>query len=96
MTRIMGLAVLALLAVGCATNSSVKEQISPLADRISALEKQGADTNAKVADLAKKVELHISRLQLLEFPRERRLVHRQVDGTMAVQRRVQDRVRDRQ
>jgi uncharacterized protein (UPF0335 family) len=52
----MGLAVLSLLAVGCATNSSVKEQLNPLADRITALEKQNADTNAKLADLAKKVD----------------------------------------
>jgi uncharacterized protein (UPF0335 family) len=56
MTRIMGIAVLALLSVGCATSSSVKEQLNPLADRITALEKQNADMGAKLADLSKKAD----------------------------------------
>ncbi|ACG74218.1 conserved hypothetical protein [Anaeromyxobacter sp. K] len=48
MMRMAGLLVLGLLAAGCATNGSVKQQIDPLADRITAVEQQQAAMNAKL------------------------------------------------
>lgn len=56
MTRMLGLAVLAMLAVGCATSGSVKEQIAPLSDRLSNVE-------AKLADLDKKVDAQAGEAQ---------------------------------
>ena len=54
MTRILGLAVIAALATGCATTSSVKEEMAPLSSKVTALEPQDAAMNAKLADLGKK------------------------------------------
>jgi hypothetical protein len=48
MTRIVGAALFGLLVAGCATDASVKKQIDPLADRVTALEKAQASTNAKL------------------------------------------------
>jgi chromosome segregation ATPase len=48
MNRMLGIAVLALLATGCATNSSVKQQIDPLSTRLGAVESQLADMNRKL------------------------------------------------
>ena len=58
MTRILGLAVVAMLAVGCATSGSVKEQVAPLSDRLSNVE-------AKLADLNKKVDAQSTDVQAL-------------------------------
>jgi predicted nucleic acid-binding Zn-ribbon protein len=54
MKRIVGLMAVALLAAGCATNSSVKEQIDPLASRLTSVEQKQADLDAKLADLSKR------------------------------------------
>ncbi len=48
MKRIVGVVVFAFLVAGCATNASVKKQLEPLEQRLSALEKQDADQNAKL------------------------------------------------
>ena len=48
MGRIVGAVLFGLLVAGCATDASVKKQIDPLADRVTALEKAQAATNAKV------------------------------------------------
>ena len=45
MTRIAVVVFFGLL-VGCATSSSVKQQIAPLEERVTALEKQEAAQNA--------------------------------------------------
>ena len=47
MTRIAVVVFFGLL-VGCATNSSVKKQLEPLEQRVTALEKQEASQNAKL------------------------------------------------
>ncbi len=48
MARIVGAVLFGLLVAGCATESSVKKQMEPLADRVTALEKAQAATNAKL------------------------------------------------
>jgi len=48
MTRIVGIVLFGLLVAGCATNASVKQQIAPIADRVTALEKAQANTNARL------------------------------------------------
>lgn len=48
MMRLAGVVVLGLLFAGCATSKSVKQQIDPLADRLTAVEKQQAAINAKL------------------------------------------------
>lgn len=48
MTRLAGVLAFVFLAAGCATDASVKKQIDPLADRISALEHQQAGINSKL------------------------------------------------
>jgi hypothetical protein len=48
MMRIAGVVVFGLLVAGCATDASVKKQIEPLDQRVTALEKQQAATNAKL------------------------------------------------
>ncbi len=48
MARIVGAVLFGLLVAGCATDGSVKKQIDPLAERVTALEKAQAATNAKV------------------------------------------------
>jgi PBP1b-binding outer membrane lipoprotein LpoB len=53
MKRIMTIAFAALLTAGCATTSSVKEEMKPLADKVAALEQKQAATDAKLADLSK-------------------------------------------
>ena len=63
MKRIMTMAFAALLTAGCATTSSVKEEMKPLADRVTALEAKQAATDAKVADLAKKQDADVQALR---------------------------------
>jgi len=65
MTRILGLAVLAALATGCATTSSVKEEMAPLANRVTALEQQGTAMNTKLTDLSKKSDAQTADIQAL-------------------------------
>ncbi len=40
MKRLAGVVVLGLLFAGCATSKSVKQQIDPLADRLTVVERQ--------------------------------------------------------
>jgi chromosome segregation ATPase len=63
MSRILGIAVFALLAAGCATNSSVKGQIDPLSDRIAAAERQNSATEAKLADLNRRLDTQVGDIQ---------------------------------
>lgn len=65
MTRILGLVVLAALATGCATTSSVKEEMAPLSSKVTALEQQDAAMNAKLADLSKKSDAQTADIQAL-------------------------------
>jgi len=65
MTRILGLAVLAALATGCATTSSVKEEMTPLTNRVTALEQQDAAMNTKLADLSKRSDGQTADVQAL-------------------------------
>ena len=65
MKRILGIAVVALLAAGCATTSSVKEEMAPLSNRVSALESQDATMNTKLADLNKKADAQAADIQAL-------------------------------
>jgi len=65
MTRILGLAVLAALATGCATTSSVKEEMAPLSKQVTALEQQDAAMSAKLADLSKKSDTQTADIQAL-------------------------------
>jgi uncharacterized coiled-coil DUF342 family protein len=65
MTRLLAVAVLAVLATGCATTSSVKEELAPLASRVTALEQQDAAMNAKLADLGKKADAQSADVQAL-------------------------------
>ena len=48
MSRIVGAVLFGLLVAGCATEGSVKKQIDPLNERVTALEKAQAATNAKL------------------------------------------------
>jgi peptidoglycan hydrolase CwlO-like protein len=63
MKRIMGLIAVALLAAGCATNSAVKEQIDPLANKLTSMEKKQADLDAKLADISKKQDTQAADIQ---------------------------------
>jgi uncharacterized protein (UPF0335 family) len=65
MNRMIPLALLAALATGCATTSSVKEEMAPLANRVTALEQQDAAMNAKLADLLKKADAQSADVQAL-------------------------------
>jgi hypothetical protein len=59
MKRTIGLIAFALLTVGCATNSALKEQ----ADRINAIEAKQSDMDAKLADIAQKQDAQAADLQ---------------------------------
>lgn len=59
MMRLAGVVLFALLVAGCATNSSVKQQIAPLADRVTALEAQQAAASSKLD--AQAAELQVLR-----------------------------------
>lgn len=64
MKRLVGfMAVALLLVTGCATNSSVKSMVDPLAERITALENKSASTDAKLADLGKKSDAQTAEIQ---------------------------------
>jgi uncharacterized coiled-coil DUF342 family protein len=65
MNRLLVVAVLAALATGCATTSSVKEEMAPLASRVTALEQQDTAMNAKLADLLKKSDAQTADIQAL-------------------------------
>ncbi len=56
MRRTWTLVGVALLAAGCATTSSVKQQVDPLAERIAALEKQNAELRARLAEVTAKAQ----------------------------------------
>jgi peptidoglycan hydrolase CwlO-like protein len=62
MRKMLGLAVLALLAAGCATSGSVREQINPLSDRVAAVEKSNQDIQAQLAAMNKKLDSQSSDL----------------------------------
>lgn len=65
MTRTLGLTVLVLLAVGCATTSSIKEEIGPLADRVAKLERQAAATDAKLSEVTNRADAQAADVQAL-------------------------------
>jgi len=65
MTRLLAVAVLAVLATGCATTGSVKEELAPLASRVTGLEQQDAAMNAKLADLGKRADAQSADVQAL-------------------------------
>jgi chromosome segregation ATPase len=65
MTRILALALFAVLAAGCATTSSVKEEMAPLSGRVSTLEQQDAAMQAKLADLSRKSDAQSADVQAL-------------------------------
>jgi septal ring factor EnvC (AmiA/AmiB activator) len=65
MKRLLAVAALAALATGCATTGSVKEEIAPLANRVTAVEQQDAAMNAKLADLGKKADAQAADIQAL-------------------------------
>jgi methyl-accepting chemotaxis protein len=48
MKRVLGIVAFALLASACATNSAIKEQVSPLSDRVTKMESQLADMNKRL------------------------------------------------
>lgn len=55
--------VLGVLAAGCATNKSVKKEIDPLAERLTALEQKEAATDAKLGQLNVKMDAQATELQ---------------------------------
>jgi chromosome segregation ATPase len=65
MTRILALALFAVLAAGCATTSSVKEEMAPLSGRVTTLEQQDAAMQAKLADLSRKSDAQSADVQAL-------------------------------
>ncbi len=65
MARVVGLIAVALLGVGCATSSSVKEQIDPLSQRLTNVERQNQALEAKVADLNQKADTQAADVQAL-------------------------------
>jgi chromosome segregation ATPase len=65
MTRILALALFAVLAAGCATTSSVKEEMAPLSGRVTTLEQQDAALQAKLADLSRKSDAQSADVQAL-------------------------------
>jgi hypothetical protein len=56
---------LALLAAGCATSSSVKKEVDPLAARITALEQKQAATDEKLAQMSAKEDAQAADIQAL-------------------------------
>lgn len=56
MNRILGIAIFALVSIGCATNSSVKQQIDPLSERLAAVEARNSAMEAKLAELSRKAD----------------------------------------
>ncbi len=65
MRRIAVVMVFGLLAAGCATNKALKAEVNPLADRLSAVEKQQVATDAKVGQLNAKIDAQTAELQAL-------------------------------
>jgi uncharacterized coiled-coil DUF342 family protein len=65
MTRILALTLFAVLAAGCATTSSVKEEMAPLSSKVTALEQQGTAMQAKLADLSKRSDAQSADIQAL-------------------------------
>jgi biopolymer transport protein ExbB/TolQ len=63
MNRMLGIAFFALLAAGCATNSSVKERIDPLNARLTAVEQKNSAMESQLADLNRKVDAQAVDLQ---------------------------------
>ena len=58
-------ALFAVLATGCATSASVKQELAPLNDKLTALEQKQAATDAKLADLNKKADAQAADIQAL-------------------------------
>lgn len=65
MRRIAMATALALLGAGCATSSSVKKEIDPLAARITALEQKQAATDEKLAQMRAKEDAQAADIQAL-------------------------------
>ncbi len=65
MNRVLSLAVLALLVTGCATTGQIKEATDPLNQRLTAVEKQNADMQAKLGDINSKLDKQASDLAAL-------------------------------
>jgi len=65
MKRIAMATALALLGAGCATSSSVKKEIDPLAARITALEQKQAATDEKLAQMSAKQGAQTAEIQAL-------------------------------
>jgi predicted nucleic acid-binding Zn-ribbon protein len=65
MKRILALSLFAVLAAGCATTSSVKEEMAPLSGRVTTLEQKNAAIEAKLADLSKKGDTQSAEIQAL-------------------------------
>jgi phage-related minor tail protein len=65
MRRIAVVMVFGLLAAGCATNKALKAEVDPLAERIGAVERQQAATEAKVGQLSSKIDAQTAELQAL-------------------------------
>ena len=65
MKKMLGLLAVVALATGCATSGSVKEQIAPLNDRLSKLERQQVETQAKLADMSAKEDAQSADLQAI-------------------------------
>lgn len=63
MNRMLGFAVLALLAAGCATNSAVKEKIDPLSERLTAVEQKNAALESKVSELNRRLDAQVGDMQ---------------------------------
>ena len=68
MNRMLGIAVLALLAVGCATNSSVKDRIDPISARLADVEQKNAAMESKLADMNRKLDAQAGDLQAQHDP----------------------------
>jgi septal ring factor EnvC (AmiA/AmiB activator) len=54
-----------LLAAGCATNKAVKKEIDPLAERLTAVERQQATADAKVGQMSAKIDAQTAEIQAL-------------------------------
>ncbi len=63
MKRMMSLIAFALLAAGCATNSAIKEQIDPLSNRMTSMERKQAELDAKLAEISNKQDADSANIQ---------------------------------
>jgi hypothetical protein len=63
MNRLFIVGVFALLVTGCATTSQIKEATDPLNQRLTTLEQQNADSQAKLDTINKKLDQQAVNLQ---------------------------------